>query len=194
MNEKYPDRESCFVMKVLDLAEIITHTENTQYLGTHVFLSWNKEVGMTEEDLDEGGAVVEACVQQKEIAFLEEMDEFVNKFVFRSACLGVDEAQGRTADQVKQAAKLDSDRPQSLLSLVCAETLPKRSRFGQGEGCFVAGKETQPVPTAALILGGCLQPRYQFAIQPVQSVQGKNARGPCKRRPRKRTIGCRALP
>jgi hypothetical protein len=114
-------------VRVLDLAEIITLTENTQYQGTHVFLSWNKEVGMTEKDLDESGAVVEACVQQKEIAFLEALDELYNEFVFRSACLGVDEAQGRTADQVKQAAELDSNRSQSLLTLVCAETLPKRS-------------------------------------------------------------------
>ena len=98
MNEKYPDRESCFVVGIFDLAEIISYTENTQDLGSHVFFSWNKEVGTPEEDLDEGGAVVEACVQQKKIAFLEEMDELVNEFVFRSACLAVDEAQGRTAD------------------------------------------------------------------------------------------------
>lgn len=98
MNEKYPDRESCFAVRILDLAEIISYTENTQDLGAHVFFSWNEEVSTTEEDLDEGGAVVEACVQQKKIAFLEEMDEFVNEFVFRSACLAVDEAQGRTAD------------------------------------------------------------------------------------------------
>ncbi len=194
MNEKYPYRESCFVMRVIDLAEIITLTENTQYLGTHVFLSWNKEVGMTEEDLDESGAVVEACVQQKEIAFLEALDELYNEFMFRSACLGVDEAQGRTADQVKQAAELDSDRPQSLLSLVCTERLPKRSRFGQGEGCLIACKEAQPVPTATLVLAGCLQPRYQFAMQPGQSVQGKNAHEPCRRREQKQTIGCRAVP
>ena len=98
MNENYPDRESCFAVRVLDVAEIISYTENTQDLGAHVFFSWNEEVCTTEEDLDEGGAVVEACVQQKKIAFFKEMDELVDEFVFRSACLAVDEAQGRTAD------------------------------------------------------------------------------------------------
>ncbi len=101
MNEKYPDRESCFVMRVLDLAEIITLAENSQYQGTHGCLGWNDEVGMAVEDLDKCGAVVEACVQQKQIAFFEAVDELGNEFVFRSACLAVDEAQGRTADQVK---------------------------------------------------------------------------------------------
>ncbi len=66
---------------------------------------------MAEEDLDEGGTVIEACVQQKQIAFFEAVDELVNEFVFRSTCLAVNESQGRTADQVKQAAKLDSNRP-----------------------------------------------------------------------------------
>ena len=68
MNEKYPDRESCFAIRILDLAEIISYTENTQDLGAHVFFSWNEEVGTTEEDLDEGGAVIEACIQQKKVA------------------------------------------------------------------------------------------------------------------------------
>jgi hypothetical protein len=30
-----------------------------------------------------------------------------------------------------------------------------------------------------------LQPRYQCAMQPGQSVQGKNEHEPCRRRPRK---------
>jgi hypothetical protein len=98
MNEKYPYCESCFAVRVLDVAEIISYTENTQDLGAHVFLSWNEEMCTTEEDLDEGGAVVEACVQQKKISFFEEMDEFVDEFMFRSACLAVDEAQRCTAD------------------------------------------------------------------------------------------------
>jgi hypothetical protein len=79
MNEKYPYCESCFVVRVLDVAEIISDTEHTQDLGAHVFLSWNKEVCTTEEDFDEGDAVVEACVQQKKISFFEEMDELVDE-------------------------------------------------------------------------------------------------------------------
>lgn len=172
-------------MGVFDLAEMIPRAEGPQHLGTQGFLSGNDEVGMAKEDLDESGAVVEACVQKKQIALLEVSNELVNEFVFRSACLAVDEAQGRAADQVKQAAKLDRNRPQSLLALVCAKTLPKGWRFGQSESGLVAGKQAQPVPTAAGVLGGGLQARYQCAMQPGQSVQGKNAHGLCRRRPRK---------
>jgi hypothetical protein len=85
MNENYPDRESCFIVVVLDVAEIIPLGESTQHLGAHGFLSGDDEVGMAEEDFDEGGAVVEACVQQKQISLLEALDELVNEFVFRSA-------------------------------------------------------------------------------------------------------------
>jgi hypothetical protein len=62
---------------------------------------------MPEEDLDEGDAVVKACVQKKQIALLEALDELVNEFMFRSACLAVDEVQGGAADQIKEATKLD---------------------------------------------------------------------------------------
>lgn len=166
MNEKDSNRESCIVVVVLDLAEIIPLPESTQHPGTQGFLGRDEEVGMTEEDFGEGEGVVEGCVQEKEISLFEVVDEFVNEFVFRSTCLAVDEAERCTADKVKQAAKLDSDRPQSLLALVCAETLPKGLRFGQGESCLVTSKEAQPVPTAVVVLGGFLQPRHQCAIQP----------------------------
>ena len=56
---------------------------------------------MPEKDLDEGGTVVEACVQEKQIALLEALDELEDEFMFRSACLAVDKAQGGAADQVK---------------------------------------------------------------------------------------------
>jgi hypothetical protein len=97
---------------------------------------------MTEEYLGEGEAVVEAIVEEKEISLLEIVDEFVNEFVFRSTCLGVDEAEGCTANKVKEAAKLDSDRAQSLLALVRAETFPERLRLGQGESGLVTSKQT----------------------------------------------------
>ena len=82
MNEKYTDRESCIVVVVFDLAEIICLAERTQDLGAHGFFSGNDEVGMAAEDLDEGGAVVEACVQEKQISLLQVVDELVNEFVF----------------------------------------------------------------------------------------------------------------
>ena len=166
MDEKYSNRESCVVVVILDLAEIIALSESTQHLWTQSFLGGDNEVGMTKEDLGEGEAVVEAIVEEKEISLLEIVGEFLNEFVFRSTRLAVDEAEGCTANKVEQAAKLDSDRAQSLLALVRAETLPKRLRFGQGESGLVSGKETQPVPTAVVVLGGSLQPRYQCTIEP----------------------------
>jgi len=81
---------------------------------------------MPEKDFDEGGAVVETYVQEEQIALLEVLDEFENEFMLGSGCFAVDEVQGRTADQVEQAAKLHSNGPQSLLAIVCAEALPKR--------------------------------------------------------------------
>ena len=69
MNEEHADSESCVVIIVLDLAEVILFTEDTQHLGTNGFFSGNKEMGMAEEDFDEGGGVVEAVVQQNQIAF-----------------------------------------------------------------------------------------------------------------------------
>jgi len=142
MDEKYSNAERCVVVIILDLAEIIALSENTQHLWTQSFLGGDHEVGMTEEYLGEGEAVVEAIVEEKEISLLEIVDEFVNEFVFRSTCLGVDEAEGRTANKVKEAAKLDSNRAQSLLALVRAETLPERLRLGQGESGLVTSKQT----------------------------------------------------
>lgn len=133
-------------------------TENLQHLGTNSFFSGNEEVGLAEQDFDKGGGVIEAVVQQNQIALFDALDELVYEFVFRSACLAVDEAQGCTADEVKQAAKLDGNRPQSLLTVVSAETLPKGLRFGQGESGLVPGNGAQSVPTAKIGFTGVLQP------------------------------------
>jgi hypothetical protein len=141
MNEKYSNGESCVVVVILDLAEIIALSESAQHLWTQSFLGGDNEVGMTEENLGEGEAVVEAIIEEKEISLLEIVDEFVNEFVFRSTCLAIDEAEGCTANKVKQAAKFDSDRAQSLLTLVRAETLPEGLRFGQGESGLVTSKQ-----------------------------------------------------
>jgi len=68
MNEKYPDRKSFVAVRVLNLAEVISLTKSAQHLRAIVFFSGNNEVSMSEADLDKGGAVIEACVQQKQIA------------------------------------------------------------------------------------------------------------------------------
>ncbi len=47
-------------MGVLYLAEVVALGETAEYLGTHGRFSGDDEVGMSEEDLGEGGAVVEA--------------------------------------------------------------------------------------------------------------------------------------
>ncbi len=80
-------------------------------MRTQGCLSGDDEVSMAKEYLDKGGTGVEACIQEKQIAFFEVLDEFDNELMFGSACLGIDEAQGCAADQVKQATKLDSNRP-----------------------------------------------------------------------------------
>jgi hypothetical protein len=142
MDEEYSNREGCIVVVILDLAEIIALSESTQHLWAQSFLGGDNEVGMTEENLGEGEAVVEAIVEEKEISLLETVDEFANEFVFRSTCFVVDEAEGCTANQIKETAKLDRDRSQSLLALVRAERLPEGLRFGQGESGLVSSKET----------------------------------------------------
>jgi len=142
MNEKYSNAEGCVVVVILDLAEIVALSESAQHLRTQSFLGGDNEMGMTQENLGEGEAVVEAIIEEKEISLLEIVDEFVNEFVFRSTCLAVDEAEGCTADKVKQGAKFDSDRAQSLLALVGAETLPEGLRFRQGESGLVSGKQS----------------------------------------------------
>jgi hypothetical protein len=114
--------------------------------------------------------------------------------MFRSTCFAVNEAQGCTADEIKQTTKLGRNRSQSLLALVCAKTLPKGWRFGQSESGLVTGKQTQSVPTVALILAGALKPSDQCTVQPAESVQGKNAHELCRRQPRKSTIGWQAVP
>lgn len=127
-------------------------------MGTKGFFSGNEEVGMAEQDFDKGGGVIEAIVQQNQIALFDALDELVNEFVFRSACLVVDEAQRCTAEEVKQAAKLDGNRPQPLLTAVSTETLPQGLRFGQGESGLVPGNEAQSVPTEKVVLASDLQP------------------------------------
>lgn len=141
MNEKYSNGESCVVVVILDLAEIIALSESAQHLWTQSFLGRDNEVGMTEENLGESEAVVEAVIEEKEISLLEIVDKSVNEFVFRSTCLAIDEAKRCTANKVKQAAKFDSDRAQSLLTLVRAERLPEGLRFGQGESGLVTSKQ-----------------------------------------------------
>ena len=90
----------------------------------------NDKVGQPGEDFAKGGTVVETGVQQKQVALLEVLYELSNEFVFRGAHLAVNKAQGRPADHIKQAAKLQGNRSQSLAALVCAETLEERWRFG----------------------------------------------------------------
>ena len=56
--------------------------------------------------------------------------EFLDELVLRGAYLAVNKAEGRASDQVKQAAKLNGNRPQSLAALVCTESFKERRGFG----------------------------------------------------------------
>ena len=71
------------------MAEIVSRAESPDHFGTYGCFGGNEEVGMSEKDLDEGGTVIEARVQKKEIAFLEPLDELVDEFMFRSGCFAV---------------------------------------------------------------------------------------------------------
>lgn len=71
-------------MRVDDLAEIVAEAKNAQYLWTKAALGGNDEVGFSGQYSNEGRAVVEAGIQEQQIAFSEALNEFGNEFVFRS--------------------------------------------------------------------------------------------------------------
>ncbi len=81
---------------------------------------------LSAQNFDEGSAVVEAWVDQKQIAFFKRPDKLGDEFVFGGADLVEDEAHRCPADQVKQGAQLHGNRAQALLALVCAEAFVKR--------------------------------------------------------------------
>ena len=60
-------------------------------------------MGLPAKDLDEGGGIIEAGIQEQEITLLEALDQLANKFMFGSTDLAVDETQRGSADQIKQA-------------------------------------------------------------------------------------------
>lgn len=86
-------------------------------------------MSLAAQDFDEGGAKVEARVDQQQITLFERLNKLEDEFVFGGADLVVDEAQGCAAEQVKQAAKLYGNGAQSLLAFVGAEALEKRLRL-----------------------------------------------------------------
>jgi hypothetical protein len=88
-------------------------------------LSGNDKVGLPREDFVEGGMVVKAVVQQKQIPLFKVLEEFADELVLRGTDLVEDESKGRATDQIKEATKFDPNRPQSLLAFVGTETLVK---------------------------------------------------------------------
>lgn len=139
-------------------------------------------------DLYQSGTVIKTHIKQQQIIFLEIVDEFFNEFVFRGGRSSIDKVKRRSADKIKQAAKLNCNRPQSTRATVCTETLPKGLGFGQGQIGLVSGNKAQPVPTTSLLTAGLLQSRYQLSVQPGKCIQGKNANGPYKTRAQRQTI------
>ena len=100
-----------------------------------------EKMGLPSKDLGKGSAIVEAGIQEQQIALLEALDQLVNQFMFGSTDFTIDETQWGAADQIKQATKLDGDSAQSLLTPVSAETFPQRRRFGQSERGLVASQQ-----------------------------------------------------
>jgi len=86
-------------------------------------------MGMSAQDFNEGSAVVEARVDQKQIVLFERLNQLEDEFVLGGADFVIDEAQGCPAEQVKQAAKLHGNGAQSLLALVGAKALEKSLRL-----------------------------------------------------------------
>lgn len=124
VNEHDPNRQPGFIMIMPDLAEVISLGERPQDLRAREFGCWNDEMGLPPQDPEEGGAGIEAGIQEQQIAFFEALDQLGNQFMFGSADLTVDETQWGAADQIKQATKLDGNSAQSLLTPMGAETLP----------------------------------------------------------------------
>ena len=87
-------------------------------------------MGFSIQDFAEGSAVVETGIQEEEVAFFESLNQLPNEFLFRSADFVVDETQRGAADQIKEAAQLDGDRTQTLLTAVRTETFPEGMGFG----------------------------------------------------------------
>jgi hypothetical protein len=186
-------RHGCFFAIVSYFAEVVTLGELADNSGAQVFLGGNDEVGGPGHDLYQGGTVIKAHIKQKQIVFLEMVDESFNEFVFRGGCSSIDKVKRCSTDKVKQAAKLNCNRPQSTRAPVCTETLPKGLGFRQGQIGLVSGNQAQPVPTTTLLTANFLQSRYQLSMQPGKCIQGKNANAPYKTRAQRQTILFQAL-
>ena len=111
-------------MRIRDPAKIVSGTEITEHLRPQSALGGTDEMGFAYQDPDEGCAIVESIIQQKQVALPEAFDELADELMLRSGRLAENEAQGRAADQVEQTAEFDGNRAQSLLALVPAESLP----------------------------------------------------------------------
>src|SRR5208283_1829638 len=70
-----------------------------------------------------------------QFAFFQVLYKLFDEFVFRGAYFAIDKAQGRTADHIKQAAKLNCNRPQSLRPLSFASR-GKREAITPPSGAF----------------------------------------------------------
>lgn len=81
-------------------------------------------MGLAQEDFDKGGTVVEAIIDEKQIALPEVADELQDELVFRCTHLPKNKAQGGTGEHIEKTAKLHGNRPQSLAALVCTEVFP----------------------------------------------------------------------
>ena len=117
-NKNYPHSYCRFVGIIYYFTEIVTFCLFALHLRTGVFPGRDDEVCASRHNLSEGATRIKTRIQQKQIALLEAADQFLKQPVFRGAHLAVDKSQGCTADQIEDAAKLNSNRAQSLRSPV----------------------------------------------------------------------------
>jgi hypothetical protein len=117
-NKNYPHSYCRFVGIIYYFTEIVTLCQFARHLRTGVFPGRDDEVCGSGHNLPEGATKIKTRIQQKQLALLEAADQFLKQSVFRGAHLAVDKSQGCTADQIEDAAKLNSNRAQSLRSPV----------------------------------------------------------------------------
>lgn len=84
VNKEHADRESFQGVRVLDPAKIVSRAERAEHLRPQGALGGNDEMSFAGQDADEGCAIVEAIIQQKQVALPEAFDELADELMLRS--------------------------------------------------------------------------------------------------------------
>jgi len=71
-------------VRVHDPAKIVSGTERTDHLRPQGALGGNDEMSFAGQDPNEGCAIVEAVIQQKQVTLPEAFDELADELMFGS--------------------------------------------------------------------------------------------------------------